>query len=80
MKATDTTTSEILAIARGEGMSKRSGLLVGGAGGGGGKGGGGALNMGASNFRETIIGEATDAAVKDGVTKFLAMKGRIIGG
>jgi hypothetical protein len=55
-------------------------MLLGGAGGGGGGGGGASLNMGASNFRETIIGEATDLAVKDGVAKFLAMKGRIIGG
>jgi curli biogenesis system outer membrane secretion channel CsgG len=80
MKATDTTTGEILAIAKGEGTSKRTGMLLGGAGGGGGGGGGGSLNMGASNFRETIIGEATDAAVKDGVAKFVAMKDRIIGG
>ena len=28
----------------------------------------------------TIIGEATEAAVKDGVTKLVAMKDRIIGG
>jgi hypothetical protein len=55
-------------------------LLVGGAGGGGGKGGGGGLNMGSSNYRDTIIGEATDLAVKDTVAKFLAKKDRIIGG
>jgi curli biogenesis system outer membrane secretion channel CsgG len=80
MKATDTTTAEILAIAKGEGTSKRSGLLLGGAGGGGGKGGGGGVNMGASNFRETILGEATEAAVKDGVAKLIAKKANIIGG
>jgi curli biogenesis system outer membrane secretion channel CsgG len=80
LKATDTTTAEILVIAKGEGTSKRSGLLVGGAGGGGGKGGGGGLNMGSSNYRDTIIGEATDLAVKDTVAKFLAKKDRIIGG
>jgi curli biogenesis system outer membrane secretion channel CsgG len=72
--------AEILVIAKGEGTSKRSGLLVGGAGGGGGKGGGGGLNMGSSNYRDTIIGEATDLAVKDTVAKFLAKKDRIIGG
>jgi curli biogenesis system outer membrane secretion channel CsgG len=80
MKATDTTTAEILVIAKGEGTSKRSGLLLGGGGGGGGKGAAGGITMGSSGFRETIIGEATETAVKDGVAKFLAKKDRIIGG
>ena len=72
----DTTTSEIMVSAKGEGGSKRSGLLLGGAGGGG-SGGGGAINFGASNFRDTIIGEATEIAVKDTVAKLLAKKDRL---
>jgi curli biogenesis system outer membrane secretion channel CsgG len=76
----DTSTAEVMLIGKGEGTSKRSGLLLGGAGGGGGGGAGGGLNFGASNFKETIIGEATDAAVKDTVAKLLAHKDRLNGG
>ncbi len=59
----DTSTGEILASATGKGESQRSGtnLLGGGAGTGG--FGGGDVNMGSSNFAQTIIGEATTAAV-----------------
>jgi curli biogenesis system outer membrane secretion channel CsgG len=76
----DTSTSEILLTGKGEGTSKRSGLLLGGAGGGGGGGAGGGLNFGASDFKSTIIGEATDAAVKDTFVKLLAHKDRLNGG
>jgi hypothetical protein len=58
----DVTTGEIMASARGEGTSKRSGLLLGGAGGGG-AGGGGDIAFGSSDFRDTILGEATETAV-----------------
>jgi curli biogenesis system outer membrane secretion channel CsgG len=72
----DVTTGEIMASARGEATSKRSGLLLGGAGGGG-AGGGGEIAFGSSNFRDTILGEATEAAVKDAVTKLVAVKSRL---
>lgn len=72
----DVTTGEIMASARGEGTSKRSGLLLGGAGGGG-AGGGGEINFGSSNFRDTILGEATELAVKDTTAKLVAAKSRL---
>jgi len=72
----DTSTAEILAIAKGEGTSKRSGLMLSGAGGGS-KAAVGDLDFGASNFHDTIIGEATEAAVKDVSAKLLAKKDRI---
>jgi len=59
----DINTSEILGVAEGTGESKRSGLLLAGAGGGGGGFGGGEIDMGSSNFKDTILGEATNAAV-----------------
>jgi curli biogenesis system outer membrane secretion channel CsgG len=69
----DTATGEIMAVAKGEGTSSRSGLLLGGAG----NHGGGSIEFGASNFRETVLGEATDAAVKLVVTKLVAAKSRL---
>jgi curli biogenesis system outer membrane secretion channel CsgG len=56
-------TGEILGVADGKGQSSRAStnLLGGGAGGGG--YGGGAAEMSTSNFQQTIIGEATKAAV-----------------
>lgn len=62
-KLIDTNTAEILAVATGSGESKRSGFGVGGGGGGWGGGGGGQLDMGSSNFANTILGEAVNAAV-----------------
>jgi curli biogenesis system outer membrane secretion channel CsgG len=73
----DTTTGEIMASAKGEGTSKRSGFLLGGAGGGGGGGGGGHIAFGASEFRDTILGEATEAAVKMTTDKLVAAKNRL---
>lgn len=58
----DVNTAEILAVAEGKGESARSGLLLGGVGGGGGGFGGGEIDMGSSNFRDTILGEAVAAA------------------
>jgi curli biogenesis system outer membrane secretion channel CsgG len=59
----DTNTGEILASATGQGQSQRSGtnLLGGGAGTGG--FGAGEAGMNSTNFAQTIIGEATTAAV-----------------
>jgi curli biogenesis system outer membrane secretion channel CsgG len=73
----DTTTGEIMASAKGDGTSKRSGLLLGGAGGGGGGGGGGAIEFGASDFKDTILGEATEMAVKATTAKLVAAKSRL---
>jgi curli biogenesis system outer membrane secretion channel CsgG len=73
----DTTTGEILASAKGEGTSKRSGLLLAGAGGGYGGAGAGHIDFGSSGFRDTILGEATDAAVKATAEKLIAAKSRL---
>lgn len=59
----DTTTGEILAAVSGEGESKRSGTSLLGAGGGGGGAGGGAFDTHASNFGQTLLGEAVIQAV-----------------
>jgi curli biogenesis system outer membrane secretion channel CsgG len=61
----NTTTGEILAAVTGKGESQRSGTSLIGAGAGGGSGGGAGLDMGSSNFGQTILGEATAAAVAD---------------
>ncbi len=59
----DVDTAEILGVAEGKGESKRScNSLLGGGGTWGGFGGG-AVDFGSSNFQQTIIGEATKAAV-----------------
>ena len=73
----DVTTGEIMASAKGEATSKRSGYLLGGGGGGGGAGGGGGIGFGSSNFTDTILGEATEGAVKQTVTKLVAAKTRL---
>jgi curli biogenesis system outer membrane secretion channel CsgG len=66
-----TTTAEILGVATGHGESKRSGLTLAGGLAIGGTGGAGVLDMGSSNFANTIIGEATRSAV-DSLTGQLA--------
>jgi curli biogenesis system outer membrane secretion channel CsgG len=72
----DTTTGEIMASAKGEGTSKRSGLLLAG-GGGGAAGGMGRIEFGSSDFRDTIIGEATEIAVKQTAERLIAAKSRL---
>ncbi len=74
----DTATGEIMASAKGEGTSKRSGLLLGAGGGGGGGGGGGVLDFSSSDFRDTILGEATEAAVQQTAEKLIAAKVRLL--
>ncbi len=69
-RAVDVNTGEILSSVNGTGLSQRSGLLLGGFGAGSGGFGGGEVSMGSSQFRETILGEATYAAV-DQATKGL---------
>jgi curli biogenesis system outer membrane secretion channel CsgG len=73
----DSSTGEIMAMAKGEGQSKRSGLMLGGAGGGGGKAAMGGIDFSNSDFKDTIIGEATEIAVKQVVDKLIAAKGRL---
>ncbi|HEY6375133.1 MAG TPA: CsgG/HfaB family protein [Edaphobacter sp.] len=59
----DVNTGEILASVTGTGESTRSGTDLGGGGASGWSGGGGHLDMGSSNFGQTIIGEAVKASV-----------------
>lgn len=73
----DTTTAEIMVSKKGEGTSKRSGLLLGGGGSGMGGGGFGGIEMGSSDFRETVLGEATELAVKDTAMKLIEGKARL---
>ena len=72
----DTTTGEIMLSVRSEGISSRSGLLLGG-GGGGGAGAVGGIEMGSSDYRETVLGEATEKAVTDLVVKIMEKKARL---
>ena len=64
-KMVDVNTAEILSVVTGTGESTRSGLAMGGGGGGWSGGGGGAVDMGSSNFANTILGEAVNKAVAD---------------
>jgi curli biogenesis system outer membrane secretion channel CsgG len=73
----DVNTGEILAVASGKGTSKRSGLLMGGGGAGGGGFGAGGIDMGSSNFQDTILGEATRSAVEDLVAQLISSSGKI---
>jgi curli biogenesis system outer membrane secretion channel CsgG len=59
----DTTTGEILAAVTGEGESKRSGTSLIGGGAGTGGGGVGGFDTHASNFGQTLLGEAVTQAV-----------------
>ena len=70
----DINTGEVLASATGHGQSSRSGLLLGGLAVGGGGFGAGSVSMNSSQFRETILGEATYAAVND-LSRQLALFG-----
>ena len=63
----NTETAEIMAVASGKGESKRGGMNLLGAG----AGSAGGIDMNSSDFRETIIGEATRQAV-DELTRQLA--------
>jgi curli biogenesis system outer membrane secretion channel CsgG len=69
----DTSTGEIMASAKGEGTSSRSGLMLGGAV----PHAGGGIEFGSSNFRDTVLGEATEAAVKQVISKLIAAKSRL---
>lgn len=61
----DVNTGEILASVTGHGVSERKGLTTSGSGYSGWKGGGGQLDMGSTNFSESILGQAVKQAVDD---------------
>jgi curli biogenesis system outer membrane secretion channel CsgG len=70
----DTTTGEIVASAKGLGVSKKGGgLSVGGIGGGGGAG----FSMSSSNYKESAIGEAQEEACKQLVQILIAKKDQL---
>ncbi len=73
----DVETGEILAVASGKGVSQRSGLLLGGGGAGGGGFGAGGIDMSSSNFQETILGEATRAAVEQVAAQLVAQAAKV---
>lgn len=73
----DISTAEIMASAKGDGVSTRSGLMLGGGGGGGGGGALGGIEMSSSDYRETVLGEATELAVKAVTEKIIAAKSRL---
>ncbi len=73
----DINTAEIMAAVTAKGESKRKGAALSGGGGSGWSGGGGGIDMGASNFRNTIIGEATHEAV-DNLATDLAGKANVL--
>jgi len=76
LRMVDTSTGEIMATAKSDATSSRSGLLLGG-GGGGGAGAIGDVEIGSNDFRETVLGEATEEAVNEAVAKLVAAKGRL---
>jgi curli biogenesis system outer membrane secretion channel CsgG len=61
----DVNTGEILASVTGHGESQRNGLTSSGSGFSGWKGGGGQLDMGSTNFSQSILGQAVKQAVDD---------------
>ena len=73
----NTSTAEIMAAVTGKGESTRGSTSLIGAGGGGGGGGGGGLNMGSSNFANTILGEAVRAAVDSTAEQLNAASGKV---
>jgi curli biogenesis system outer membrane secretion channel CsgG len=74
----DIDTAEILAVAEGKGESKRTSTSLTGGGGGWGGFGAGTVNFGASDFQNTIIGEAVKAATEKLSTEVVAGKDRLV--
>jgi curli biogenesis system outer membrane secretion channel CsgG len=74
----DIDTAEILAVAEGKGESKRTSTSMLGGGGGWGGFGAGGVNFGASDFQNTIIGEAVKAATEQLSTNVIAGKDRLV--
>lgn len=69
----DSTTGEIMASAKGEATSSRSGLLLGGAT----NHVTGNIEFSSTDFKDTVLGEATEAAIKQVVAKLIASRGRL---
>src|SRR5215471_14512355 len=70
-------TGEIMAVAEGKGESKRTSTSLAGCGGGWGGFGAGAVNFGASDFQQTIIGEAVKAATDKMSTEVIADRPKV---
>jgi curli biogenesis system outer membrane secretion channel CsgG len=73
----DVNTAEILASESGKGESARSGTDLLGGGGNWTGSGGGALDMGSSNFGQTILGEAVNSAVGELAQKLVGDSGKL---
>jgi len=71
-RVVDIDTAEILAVASGHGESKRESTSLLGGGGGWTGGGGGTVDFGSSDFQQTILGEAVNAAVQQMSTNLVA--------
>lgn len=65
-------TAEIMGVADGKGESSRESTSLLGGGGGWWSGGGGAVDFGSSDFQQTILGEAVNAAVTEMSTELVA--------
>lgn len=76
-RITNPRTSELIAAVTGTGESTRSGFMLGALGGKAGKFGGGGISMTSNDFRETILGEATYAAVNNLVTELIKADDKI---
>ena len=70
-------TGEIMAVAEGKGESKRTSTSLTGGGGSWGGFGAGAVNFGASDFQQTIIGEAVKLAVEKMSTEVIGSRSRV---
>ena len=73
-RVVEVSTGEVVASVKVDGISTRTGLLLAGAGPGGFAG----FGMGSSKFRETVLGEATEVAVKQAVERLVALKPRLM--
>jgi len=74
----NTSTAEIMAAVTGKGESTRSDTKLVGAGGGWTGGGGGGLDMGSSNFANTILGEAVRQAVDSTAEQLNSDSGKVV--
>ena len=73
----NTSTAEIMAAVTGKGEPTRSDTKLLGGGGGWSGGGGGGLDMGSSNFANTILGEAVRGAVDSTAEQLNAASGKV---
>jgi len=74
----NTSTAEIMVAVTGKGESTRSDTKLIGGGGGWSGGGGGGLDMGSSNFANTILGEAVRQAVDNTAEQLNAGAGKVV--